>query len=236
MSKNDFIFEASPRSDVGKGASRRLRRLAGDIPAIIYGAGKEPTAISIPHKDIMKAVENEAFFSHIITVKVDGKNESVVIKDLQRHPAKPRIMHADFLRVSADQAINVRVPLHFMNEEKCAGVKQEGGIINHMINELEISCLPGNLPEYIEVQMAELKIGESIHIADLELPEGVTSVDLTQSEENNYPVAACVLPRMEVEEEPETEEDDEGAEGAEGAEGNDSADSTESTDDDKSGE
>ena len=226
MSKKDFILEASPRTDVGKGASRRLRRLAGDIPAIIYGAGQEPSAITIPHKDIMKAIENEAFFSHIITVKVDGKDESVVIKDLQRHPAKPKIMHADFMRVSADQAINVRVPLHFVNEDKCVGVKLEGGIINHMINELEISCLPGNLPEYIEVFMAELKVGESIHIADLALPEGVTSVDLAHDgEENNHPVAACVLPRAAVEEE------DEAVEGEEGAESSDSADDGDKADD-----
>ncbi|MBN4075265.1 MAG: 50S ribosomal protein L25/general stress protein Ctc [SAR86 cluster bacterium] len=231
MSKNDFILEASPRTDVGKGASRRLRRLAGDIPAIIYGAGKEPTAITIPHKDIMKAVENEAFFSHIITVKVDGKDESVVIKALQRHPAKPRILHADFLRVSADQAIAVKVPLHFVNEDQCVGVKLEGGIINHMINELEISCLPGNLPEYIEVFMAELKVGESIHISDLALPEGVTSIDLAHGEDNNHPVAACVLPRAALEEE---EIGAEAVEGEEAAEGDDSADSAD--DGDKAGE
>jgi large subunit ribosomal protein L25 len=133
-------------------------------------------------------------------------------------------MHADFMRVSADQAINVRVPLHFVNEDQCVGVKLEGGIINHMINELEISCLPGNLPEYIEVFMAELKVGESIHIADLALPEGVTSVDLAhEGEDNNHPVATCVLPRAAVEEDEEAAEGEEGAEGAEGAEGSDSA-------------
>jgi len=217
MSKNDFILEASPRADVGKGASRRLRRIDGKIPAIIYGAGEEPTAVTIPHKDIMKAIENEAFFSHIITLKVGDKDESVIIRDLQRHPAKPRIMHADFLRVSADQAITVRVPLHFVNEDKCIGVKQEGGIIDHMINELEVSCLPGNLPEYIEVFMAELKVGESIHISDLALPEGVSSVELSHGEDHNQVVAACVLPRAEV----EKTESDEGA-GAE-AESDDSS-------------
>ena len=220
MSKNDFILEASPRTDVGKGASRRLRRLAGDVPAIIYGAGKEPTSITIPHKDIMKALENEVFFSHIITVKVDGIDESVVIKDLQRHPAKPKIMHADFLRVSADQAINVKVPLHFVNEDKCVGVRLEGGIINHMINELEISCLPGNLPEYIEVFMAELKVGDSIHISDLALPEGI---ELTHGDEQDQPVAACTMPKIEVEPEPEVEEGEEGEEGVEGEEGKEAA-------------
>ncbi|MFL2840516.1 MAG: 50S ribosomal protein L25/general stress protein Ctc [Pseudohongiellaceae bacterium] len=230
MSKNDFILEASPRTDAGKGASRRLRRIVGEIPAIIYGAGKEPTAITIPHKDLMKAIENETFFSHIITVKVDGEEESVVIKDLQRHPAKPKLLHADFLRVSADQAINVKVPLHFIDEDKCVGVKQEGGIINHMINELEISCLPGNLPQYIEVLMGDLNVGDSIHIADLELPDGVTSVDLAygDGEENNRPVATCLLPRAVVEEE---ETDEEALEGDEVSENDDSAASSDSTDD-----
>ncbi len=224
MSKNDFIIEASPRADVGKGASRRLRRLANEIPAIIYGAGEEPTAITISHKDILKAIENEAFFSHIVTVKVDGKEESVVIKDLQRHPSKPKIMHADFMRVSADQEITVNVPLHFVNEDKCVGVRLEGGIINHLMNDIEISCLPGNLPEYIEVFMAELKVGETIHISDLALPEGVKSVVLSHGEENDQPVAACTMPR--IEEEPET------LEAEDGAEDDDSAESSDSTDDD----
>ena len=220
MSKNDFILEASPRTDVGKGASRRLRRLANEIPAIIYGAGQEPTAITIPHKDIMKALENEAFFSHIVTVKVGGKDESVVIKDLQRHPAKPKIMHADFMRVSADQEITVNVPLHFVNEDQCVGVRLEGGIINHLMNDLEISCLPGNLPEYIDVFMAELKVGESIHISDLALPKGVVSVELSHGEEHDQPVAACTLPRVE---EVETKEAEDSVEAA----------STDSADDDK---
>ena len=200
MSNNDFILEASPRSDVGKGASRRLRRLAGEIPAIIYGAGKEPETVTIPHKDIARAVENEAFFSHIITLKVAGKDESVVIKDLQRHPAKPKIMHADFMRVSADHEITVKVTLHFVNEDTCPGVKLEGGIINHLMNDLEIICLPGKLPEYIEVFMAELHVGDSIHISDLALPEGVSSVELSHGAEHDQPVAACVLPRAAVEE------------------------------------
>ncbi len=224
MSKNDFIIEASPRKDVGKGASRRLRRLANEIPAIIYGAGKEPTAITIPHKDIMKAIENEAFFSHIVTVKVGGKEESVVIKNLQRHPAKPKIMHADFMRVSADQEITVNVPLRFIGEEQCVGVKLEGGIINHLMNDLEISCLPGNLPEYIEVFMAELKVGESIHISDLALPEGVVSVELSHGEEHDKPVAACTMPRVEEVETTDAEE---------GAADDDDVASSDSSDDDK---
>ena len=215
---SDFILEAKSREDVGKGASRRLRRLAGEIPAIIYGAGKEPSMITLLHKDIMHAIENEAFFSHIITLKVDGKDESVVIKDLQRHPAKPKVLHADFLRVSADQAIHVKVPLHFIDEEKAIGVKQGGGIISHLINELEISCLPKDLPEFIPVYMAELDIGESIHIADLALPEGVSSVDLTHGEESNLAVASIHAPKAAVEEEPAAEAGDDSADSGDSAE------------------
>jgi len=223
MSKNDFILEAKAREDVGKGASRRLRRVAGEVPAIIYGGGEQPVPVTIQHKDLAHAIENVAFFSHIITLKVGGSDVSAVIKALQRHPAKPRILHADFMRVRADQEITVRVPLHFVNEDKAIGVKQEGGIINHMINELEISCLPKNLPEYIEVFMAELKVGDSIHIADLALPEGVTSVDLSHGEENNHVVATCVMPKVETIEEAADEEAADGAEAAAGeaAESND---------------
>ena len=214
MSKNDFTLEAKARADVGKGASRRLRRLANEIPAIIYGAGEEPTPVTIMHKDIAHAIENEAFFSHIITLKVDGKDVSAVIKDLQRHPAKPRIMHADFMRVSADHEITMSVPLHFIGEDTCKGVKLEGGIIKHMITELEIECLPKDLPEYIEVDMSALGVGDSIHISDLVLPAGVTSLELQQGEEHDLPVAACVMPRVEAVEDDAAEASEDKADAA----------------------
>ncbi len=175
---NDFILSAQPRADVGKGASRRLRKHAGLIPAVIYGEGKDPAAISIIHKDILHAIENEAFFSHLITLDVAGNKETVIIKDLQRHPSKPLVLHADFQRVSADHAITVKVPLHFINQESSVGVKMSGGMISHTLTELEISCLPKDLPEFIEVDMAKVKVGDIVHISDLKLPSGVTSVDL----------------------------------------------------------
>jgi large subunit ribosomal protein L25 len=202
MSKTEFILEAKARTDTGKGASRRLRRLANEIPAIIYGAGKKPASITLRHDDIMHAVENEAFFSHILEINVEGSKESVIIKDLQRHPAKPVIMHADFLRVKADQELHVNIPLHFINEETCVGVKLEGGQISHLMNELEITCLPKNIPEYIEVDMLELHIGDSIHIADLALPEGVSSVSLSHGEEGNLGIVQVVKLKTR-EEEPE---------------------------------
>ncbi len=192
---NAFELNATARTDLGKGASRRLRRLADMAPAIIYGEGKAPANISIPHKDIQKALSNEAFFSHIITLNVDGKSEQVVIKALQRHPAKPRIMHADFQRVSADHAIVVAVPLHFINEDKCKGVKLGSGSIIKNLNELQISCLPKDLPEYIEVDMTDVGVGESLHISQIVLPAGVTSVDLAHGHDADNAVVTVLAPR-----------------------------------------
>jgi len=206
MSKNEFILEAKARADVGKGASRRLRRLAGEIPAIIYGAGEEPASITLRHDDILHATENEAFFTHILELNVDGNKESVIIKDLQRHPAKPLIMHADFQRVKADQELHVNIPLHFINEEKCIGVRQEEGQISHLMNELEVMCLPKDLPEYIEVDVGDMHLGDAIHISDLALPEGVSSVSLTHGEENDLAIVQVVKLKTREEEPEETEE------------------------------
>jgi large subunit ribosomal protein L25 len=237
MSKKELILDAKSRTDVGKGASRRLRRLQNEIPAIIYGAGKEPSSITLRHDDMLHAVENEAFFSSIIDINLDGAKESVVIKDLQRHPAKPVILHADFLRVLADVALTVNVPIHLLNEEKCIGVKSENGQIIISMHELQISCLPKNLPEYIELDMLEVHVGDTLHITDLKLPEGVTSVDLSQSEENDHPVVTVSEIREQVIEEPEVAEAAEGEEAADGgdapSEGGDADDSA-SSDEEKS--
>ena len=138
----DFILTAEARTDVGKGASRRLRRLGDRVPAIIYGDEKEPENISLLHKDLMKQLENEAFYSHIITIQKDGGDQEVILKDLQRHPSKSKILHADFLRVSKTKKLHTKVPLHFLNEDSCIGVKQQGGTISHNMTDLEISCLP----------------------------------------------------------------------------------------------
>jgi len=192
---NAFELNATARTDLGKGASRRLRRLADMVPAIIYGEGKAPANISIPHKDIQKALSNEAFFSHIITLNVDGKSEQAVIKALQRHPARPRIIHADFQRVSADHAIVVAVPLHFINEDKCKGVKLGSGSIIKNLNELQISCLPKDLPEFIEVDMIDVGVGESLHISQIVLPAGVTSVDLAHGHDADNAVVTVLAPR-----------------------------------------
>lgn len=203
-----YVLEATSRADAGKGASRRLRRLNKSIPAILYGGEKEPASLTIAHKDIAKATENEAFFSQIITLKIGSKKEKAVIKALQRHPAKPFILHADFLRVSDKQAITVRVPIHFLNEDKCAGVKIGGGNILKTLNEIEVSCLPKDLPEYLEVDMLEIELGDSVHLSDITLPEGVISVALSVGEENDLSVATVQMPRGTAEDEESTSEED----------------------------
>jgi large subunit ribosomal protein L25 len=194
MVKHEFVLEASARVDVGKGASRRLRH-GNALPAIIYGDDKAPANITLQHDAIFHALENEAFFSSIVTLNVDGAAQSVILKDLQRHPSKPRIMHADFQRISADHVLHVKVPIHFINEATNVGVKTGGGLVSHLMTELEISCLPKDLPEYIEVDIQELKLGESIHIADLQLPPGVTSISLSHGESGNLAVVAITAPK-----------------------------------------
>ncbi len=179
-----FKLSAEVRSDYGKGASRRLRR-AEKFPGIIYGGGSNPTPISLDHNEVMNNLQHEAFFSHILTLDVAGAKEQAIIKDIQRHPFKQQILHIDFLRVVAGEALTVRVPLHYINEDTCVGVKTEGGSINRIETEISVSCLPKDLPEYIEVDLAELALGASLHLSDVKLPEGVTSTDLAHGDEDH---------------------------------------------------
>jgi len=192
----EFTLEAQARTDLGKGASRRLRRLENKVLAIIYGGGKKkPAAITVANNEITKLSQNEAFFTSLVTLNVDGKAEQVVVKDLQRHPANNNIMHVDFLRVSAKTKLTMHVPLHFINEENCSGVKMEGGIISHALSDIEVSCLPKNLPEYIEVDMGALNAGDNIHLSDLTLPKGVESVALSHGGDHDLLVSAVNIPR-----------------------------------------
>ena len=202
----DFVIEAFPRDDQGRGASRRLRREERKIPAIIYGGNKDATPIAIWHNELKKALENEAFFSHILTIELDGKKESVILKDLQRHPYKPILTHADFLRVDKDHEIHVNVPLHFINEESAPAIKLHGGVANHQINEVEVICLPQNLPEFIEVDMTPVEMDQVVHLSDLKLPEGVRVAALQQGEDHDLPVVAIHKPRGAKVDEEEGEE------------------------------
>ena len=174
----EFALNAEVRSDLGKGASRRLRRNVSMVPAVIYGGDKAPQSISLLAKDLAKLLENEAAFSHVLSLDVAGTKENVLIKALQRHPAKGFVLHADFQRVVAGQKLTAHVPLHFINEAIAVGVKQQGGEISHTISEVEVSCLPKDLPEFIEVDMAAVEVGQTVHMSDLKLPKGVELVAL----------------------------------------------------------
>lgn len=202
----EFTLDAQTRTDLGKGASRRLRRLSQEIPAIVYGGKNAPQKISLMHKEISHALDNEAFYSHILTLNIDEKSEDVILKDVQRHPAKPIILHVDFLRVDKLQKLTTRVPLHFINEEACVGVKTSGGIIARSMTDLEIECLPGDLPEYIEVDMLDIDIGHIVHISDLPIPSGVESVALQHGEDHDLPVVTVNKRKEEVEEDVDTVE------------------------------
>ena len=191
----DFVLDAQARDDLGKGASRRLRRLAEQVPAIIYGGKAAPANISLSHKDLIKHLENEAFYSHIIKLNVDGKAQNVILKDLQRHPSKPMVLHADFLRVSKSTRLTTSVPIHILNGPASKGVKQQAGVIMHNLLQLEISCLPADLPEAIDVDIIDLEVGQILHISDLKLPKGVTSVALAHGADHDLPVVAINKPK-----------------------------------------
>jgi large subunit ribosomal protein L25 len=196
-------LHAQTREDVGKGASRRLRRQGERIPGILYGGGADPVKLTLENRELSKAMMNEAFFSQILDLSVDGKSEQVILRDLQRNPSNDKVMHIDLLRIRADRVLQVSVPLHFINEDRCVGVRLEGGSISHLLNEVEITCLPADLPEYIEVYMAELKLGEIIHLSDLAMPDGVNIVALDHGDDR--PVVTVVAPRGGAEEEEEVE-------------------------------
>ncbi|MCY4153919.1 MAG: 50S ribosomal protein L25/general stress protein Ctc [Gammaproteobacteria bacterium] len=201
-------LKAEPRNDRGKSASRRLRR-SGRIPGIVYGAGKDPQSISLVHDDVLHRLDREVFYSSILTLNVDTQSERVVVKDLQRHPFKPDLLHIDFLRIDEKQKISMRVPLHFVNEHQCVGVKADGGVISHIMTELEISCLPADLPEYIDVDMAQVHVGESVHLSDIVLPEGVEIYALLSGGDASASVATVSLPKGTMEEEEMEQEEEE---------------------------
>ena len=207
-----FIVVAETRVDEGKGASRRLRRLEGKMPAVIYGGDQEAQSLTLIRKDFEYMLENEACFSSILEVQVGGKSQNAIIKDIQRHPAKGFPMHADFLRVRMDQAIKVNVPLHFINEEQCTGVKLGGGMIQKQATDIEIQCLPKDLPEYLEVDMLDVELGQIVHLSDITLPEGAIATALELGDDHDLAIASVIAPRgIKGDDEDETSEDVDGA-------------------------
>ena len=198
MSAANFTLNAQTRTNEGKGASRRLRRLEQKVPAVIYGGSNAAQSITLELRELVKALESEAFYSHILTINIDGKPQSAVLKALQRHPVKNLPMHADFLRVDAAHKLTMKVPLHFINQDTCVGVKLEGGEITHFTSEVEIACLPSNLPEYIAVDMAAVHLGTTLHLSDLQLPAGVEIPVLALGHDHDQPVANVHASKVEA--------------------------------------
>ncbi|GEA07694.1 50S ribosomal protein L25 [Alteromonas sp. KUL42] len=192
MSEAIFNLDASVRTDLGKGASRRLRR-EDKLPGIIYGGEEAPVSITLAHNKVIQAADFEAFYSHVLTLNVDGKAIEVLVKDMQRHPYKPKIMHIDFQRVIAGQDVHTNVPLHFVNEETSAAVKA-GGVAEHHVTEIEVTCQPKDLPEFIEVDMSAIEMGQTLHLSDLTLPAGVASVELAKNDEAHNLAVVTVKP------------------------------------------
>ncbi len=219
MSTMKFELEADVRSDVGKGASRRLRH-ADKVPAVVYGGGEKSVSLTLDHNKTQHALSHEAFYSHILTLKINKNAEKVILKDVQRDPSKPRIAHVDFLRVRADQKLQMRVPLHFIGEENAPGLK-EGGVFSHSMSDIEVSCLPADLPEFVEVDVSNMMLDQILHLSDLKLGKGVELVAFAHgAEEHDHPVVSIHIPRIIEEEvvEAPAEEAVEGEVSAEGAE------------------
>jgi large subunit ribosomal protein L25 len=212
---DDFDLIAELREDQGKGASRRLRR-EKKVPAIIYGAGRPPRSLAFDHNKVLLKLENESFYSSILNIKVGSKSQAAILKDLQRHPAKNQIMHMDFQRIVEDEVIRMNVPLHFIGEDVAPGVKDGGGSVSHLMTDVEIVCLPRNLPEYIDIDVSELELDAMLSMSDLQLPEGVEIPALAQGPEADRPVVSIhVIKEVIIEEEEEVEAVEGAEEGAE---------------------
>jgi len=201
---NIHEIAAQPRKDEGKGASRRLRR-AGKVPAVVYGAQAEPQSIEFEHNTVLLASQNEWFYSSILDLRIGETPQKVLLRDMQRHPFRAQLLHLDFQRVSENEEIRIRVPLHFLNQEKSPAGKMSGVIVSHAMTEVEISCLPKNLPEYIEVDLEALSVGDIIHMSDLKLPEGVQIPELKLGKEHDHAVVTAQEMRAEVEVAPAAE-------------------------------
>ena len=203
--KFDLIAEI--REDSGKGASRRLRH-QGKVPAIIYGAGRPPRALTFDQNKVLQELENESFYSSVLNIKVGGKSQAAIVKDIQRHPARRQVMHMDFQRIVADEKIKMNVPIHFVGEDIAVGVKDGGGKVSHLRTEVEVVCLPKDLPEYFEVDVSALELDAMLNLSDIKLPEGVEIPELAQGPQNDHAIVSIhVIKAVLVEEEEEVDEE-----------------------------
>ena len=209
-----FVFKAERRIEFGKARTRRLRR-AGYVPAIMYGAGKEPLPLTLSHNELIQQLEHESVYSRILTVNFEEQSEKAVIKALQRHPFRPAIMHIDFQRVSETTKLSMMIPLHFINEDKCEGIKINGGLLSRHLTEIEIRCLPKDLPEFIEIDLIEMKLNQIIHLSDLNLAEDIEIVALISKETaHDLPIVSVHLPKgAQADEEKDAEESSEEQQG-----------------------
>ena len=214
----EFNLIAEMRDDQGKGASRRLRR-QGKVPAIIYGAGREPRSLMFDRNKVLQQLEDPSFYSSILNIKVGDKSRAAIVKDIQRHPAKRRILHIDLQRIVEDEKIKMQIPIHYLGEEEAVGVKLGGGTVSKLMTELEISCLPKDLPEFLEVDISELELDQMLNVSDINLPEG-TEISELLIEQN--PAIVSIQEIKEIIEEDIEDEDTEGE-----SEADDASDSTE---------
>jgi len=211
-------LNATLRDDMGKGASRRLRH-AKKLPAIVYGIGKDSVSITLEQKDVQHKLPNENFYSQVLSLNIEGKAEDVLLRDIQHHPYKMEVMHMDFIRIDQKQVVHVHTPLHFIGEDVSPGVKTEDGVISHVMMEVEMECLPKNIPQHIEVDLSEMHVGDIIHLSDLKLPEGVEVLALKHGDDNDSTVVSMHVRKIveEVEEAapeaPEAEGEEAGEEG-----------------------
>lgn len=194
--RSDYVLNAEVRVGKGRQASRRLRR-AGKVPAILYGGGDEPIPLEVEHKELQWNLEHEAFYSQVLSVKFKDKIERAILRDLQRHPSKPQVLHFDLQRVRVDEEIRVNIPLHFLGEETAVGVKLQGGVVSHLLTEVEVACLPEKLPEYIEVNLSNLQVNETIRLSELVLPQGVELVELVHGEQHDHLIVTISPPKVE---------------------------------------
>ena len=230
----EFDLIADYREDQGKGASRRLR-LEGKVPAIIYGAGRPPRALTFDHSKVVRQLENESFYSSILSIKVGEKSQAAILKDVQRHPAKRQILHLDLQRIVEDKQIKMNVPIHYVGEDVAVGVKDGGGTVTKMVTDVEVTCLPKDLPEYLDVDISQLDLNEMLYLTDIKVPDGVEIVALTHVEEEQaQPIVSIQFIKEEIiEEEVPEEEELEAIEGEEGEEGEAPAEGAAAEDDSK---
>jgi large subunit ribosomal protein L25 len=205
LMKEEFNLIAEMREDQGKGASRRLRH-QGKVPAIIYGGGRPPRALLLDHNKVLQQLDHEAFYSSILTIKVGDKSQAAILKDVQRHPAKRQIMHMDLQRVVEDEKIRMHIPIHIVGEDKAPGVKLGGGSVMRNMTEVEVSCLPRDLPEYFEIDISHMELDDMLHLSDIKVPEGVEITQLQHGEEHDHAIVSVVLMKAESVEEPTPEE------------------------------